>query len=472
MGIVSNRFEEAATAVTAAAEEVVKFKRRQINTIVNVIDNGSNEFTAVPYVAEVWSKSTEDDDGIGFGKSTESESQFYVIRDVEGAVVDKEILTSIFGGLDAPHSSVKAKMIDYISDKAGSDKQKSEILELLSRSIGSIKKELIYPIDDKSFIINELESDLPAASLEKVTKELNRLGKLLGGSNASSEGSGIGDDKLSCYSFNKHIMLVGSAGSGKTRKLSGYVYDSLKDGSIDNYIEMDGHEGIESVDMLGMQVPNSEGTLTWIDGPVTEAFRYAASGKKTILFMDEILRIPQRELSILVGSLTVKADGNYHLRTGRVEEVDPITNIGRTEEIIVKPEFLWVMAASNIGSGFAVDDMDTAFKDRFRTFRVDTSEEIVKYICANAAKDGSISDSEASQLVTSWKDFQDIKAAGNLQKVFSARHVAESISLVTNGLTLYEALQDLSYTVLSVNSTGLVNKAEAEIWEKLTEMFE
>ena len=98
-----------------------------------------------------------------------------------------------------------------------------------------------------------------------------------------------------------------------------------------------GHSGLESIDLLGYWIKNSEGNLIWLDGALTAAFRKALTQKCVLLF-DELLRVPARELSILVGSLTPDSSGHYRLRTNRL--VDENDGIGETETLVVPMENL------------------------------------------------------------------------------------------------------------------------------------
>jgi len=154
-----------------------------------------------------------------------------------------------------------------------------------------------------------------------------------------------GDDlegMLSSYAFKKHLLITGNSGEGKT-----YIIDKfLKDNEISTIMDV-GHTGIESIDLVGHYIKKPDGTFGWRDGTFSMAFRRAQK-EKVAYFMDEILRIPTRELNILVGSLTPDSSGMLRLRTNRF--VDEVDGVSQTEEIIVPQENLWVVGSTNQGA--------------------------------------------------------------------------------------------------------------------------
>ena len=162
------------------------------------------------------------------------------------------------------------------------------------------------------------------------------------------------------------VMVQGEYSGGKT-----VAARSFGDcGGFDAVVEAHGHAGIEAVDFLGGMLPlEGDKKLAWVDGPVTEAFRRAARGQKTLLIVDEILRVPSRERSIFLTSLSParKKDGSnvYRLRTGR-----PImpTEEGMmpTMEMVEAPETnLSIIATTNIGPGYDVEEGDPAEGSRW-----------------------------------------------------------------------------------------------------------
>ena len=116
--------------------------------------------------------------------------------------------------------------------------------------------------------------------------------------------------------------------SGKTYKVTQYAEDHHA-----KVIQLNGHSGIESIDILGYNIRASDGSFVWLDGPLTEAFRIAQT-EPVILIIDELLRIKSRELNIFISSLTPNASNQFVLNTSRVIDiVDGIGNIQRSNHI-------------------------------------------------------------------------------------------------------------------------------------------
>jgi MoxR-like ATPase len=176
---------------------------------------------------------------------------------------------------------------------------------------------------------------------------------------------------LAEMAFQTPVLIEGDRGSGKTTAVRQFA----RQGNL-AYIEMGGHEGIEAPDLLGYLVPLSASQMVWKDGPLAEAFRKART-QKVVLLLDEILRIPSRELSILLTALSPD-EGVYRLRTGRVLTIDEGV---ATEETLECPVGnLFVVATTNVGAEYSVDEIDPAVAERFMPLRKDTELAELKLI--------------------------------------------------------------------------------------------
>lgn len=261
------------------------------------------------------------------------------------------------------------------------------------------------------------------------------------------------------YMFKKHVLIQGEKGGGKTYG----VHKKLDDAKI-NYIEIDGHEGIESIDLLGYLVKDYSGNFVWMDGALTEAFRKAQT-EKVVLFIDELLRIPKREQNIFVGALTPMSDNTYTLRTGRL--IDVKDNIGRTEYIKVPTENLWVVGTTNVGAGYAIEEIDEAFADRFRIMNKMTTESELESIILSQLRDKGLEESLVSNFLSFFKEMRDLVDGGELEKRINIRHICEIIQLTDDKSTIKEYAMDLIPQWVTQDTDGRLNKAEIDIITKI-----
>lgn len=184
--------------------------------------------------------------------------------------------------------------------------------------------------------------------------------------------------------FYRPILVLGEQGSGKT-----FIANKLAETLNIEPVRVNGHNSLETVDLLGYlmpYVPNSSETkatgidffssnaskkqFIWKDGPLTEAIRRAGNGEKVILILDELLRIPPKELNILLSTLA-PIDNKFYVRTGRI--IDILNDVGVEEVISCPVENLLVFATSNIGSEFGISEIDSALQERFLIFEKNTN---------------------------------------------------------------------------------------------------
>ncbi len=273
-----------------------------------------------------------------------------------------------------------------------------------------------------------------------------------------ADGTSDLDSFLDRYMFKKHILIQGEKGGGKT-----YAVDAkLRDEGIDSEF-ISGHEGIEATDLLGYTLPSKDETV-WLDGALTRAFRKAVDGK-VALFIDETLRIPARELNILVGAITPSSVGTYRLRTNRL--VNVIDGVGETEVIEVPMGNLWVIGTTNVGAGYAVDEIDDALADRFIVVnKITTNTELETILLSCASTDG-ISNKIVSELIEFYTQMRDLVLGGELEKNVNTRHLCEVLQFAENDAEIKSYLMDRLPTWCSIDTNGSPNKAEKTIITKL-----
>lgn len=291
--------------------------------------------------------------------------------------------------------------------------------------------------------------------------------------------------KLQKYAFRKHVLIEGEKGSGKTFGLDKYITDEKWDKEF-----IGGHEGIESIDLLGYFVKYSEvneiksispvtgsvpsfstntqkvynDRLVWKDGPLTAAFRKAARGEHVVLMIDEMLRIPSRELNILVAALTPNSVKQYVLRTGNI--VGLIDNVAVEETIKVPTEFLWVVGTTNVGAGYDVDEIDEAMADRFRIIRKDNDRSEIKAILTKVAKASKLT-SSVKDVLSFYDSFQKMKEKGQLTKILNLRHLCEAIELASTPDEITENLMDMIPVWAERTPEGYPEPAQVKLLESL-----
>lgn len=256
--------------------------------------------------------------------------------------------------------------------------------------------------------------------------------------------------ELKRFAFKIPVLVEGDRGSGKTYEAFEYAKSLNIEPSF-----VGGHAGIESIDLLGCLVPyagqenkiedtsvsaadffsgdyqmkvssNNSNSLIWKDGPIAEAFRKAQSGEKAVLIIDELLRIPQRELNILLTALS-PVHGKYNLRTGRILEV--INGVAREEVLSCDTRDLFVLATTNVGGQYAVDTIDPALAERFIVVRKDTEQDTLVNILKNKAKLKRFNETLAEKAGLFFIKMTDAKEQGLIAEVPTLRTLSRAFDL-------------------------------------------
>ena len=368
--------------------------------------------------------------------------EFAPTRLMTGEESDEDVLLAIDGITEGMKQSAKEKIVSTIMRSKG----------------------LVANAEDNDMAKGYF-TDADIKQLQDVHKEM--LGQL----EAMKVTAEIKGNIAEHYMFRKHILLQGQKGQGKT-----YQIDKLLRAQSIETEYIAGHEGIEAIDLQGYLIKDDTGNLIWKDGVVTAAFRKATQGKKCALFIDEMLRIPKRELNFLVGILTPDSEGFLNLRTGRVSHtVDHVGPDGKThkvaeEEILrVKQSMLWAVGTTNAGAGYAVDNIDEALADRFRTIIISMSEKEMKGIVEEKLKAKGFSLSYAKKLMEFYKNFNMLRDSGELTKTTSVRHLVEVIDLADDEDMIPIMLKHLIPTLTDQSTDGNPNSSQEAIIEELIE---
>ena len=162
-----------------------------------------------------------------------------------------------------------------------------------------------------------------------------------------------------------HVLMVGPTGTGKNTAAEA-VFRALG-----WHVEtIEGKESLDDLYFCGAIVPQEGGALRWVDGPLARAMRRAAQ-EPVLLWFNEINRCQRKHLNILISALDTKPamlfrdlSGIARSPSGRYCSLE----IPQTGELLIAPaEHFHVLAACNLGSQYAVSELDPALERRFGT---------------------------------------------------------------------------------------------------------
>jgi len=244
--------------------------------------------------------------------------------------------------------------------------------------------------------------------------------------------------RMRLYAFKRHLLFIGEKGSGKTHD----IYAFMKKEALP-HVFVGGNADVEAMDLKGNLLPyekDGEKNFIWVDGPLTQAFRRAASGEKVVLFIDELLRMSKSAQSLLVPALTTDNDGNYVLDTGRV--IDVVEGVGKTECIKAPSANLWVLGTTNMGAEYGTPDMESALEDRFELIEKNNDMEKIRRVLTEIALEKSFDVSVVENLVDFYTSMVSLKEEGVLAKLINLRHLAQSMQDSKTRNDLYDCLMD------------------------------
>lgn len=236
------------------------------------------------------------------------------------------------------------------------------------------------------------------------------------------------------YAFKVPIMWEGDRGSGKT---VGARYFAESGNYI--YIEIAGNQGIEATDILGYNVPYGAGQMVWKDGRMSQAFRLAAKGIPVVLCFDEIARIPIHHLSVILSALA-PYKGRYYLQTGRMLGVED--GVGVEETLVCDVDKLCVFSTTNVGSSYAVHEMDPAIMERFVLVRKDTTRDKLEKILTKECGARRFSVALVQRLLGFYDAMLKLKSMGSLNLTPTTRTMVRAIQTAADETDVKQGLLD------------------------------
>lgn len=266
------------------------------------------------------------------------------------------------------------------------------------------------------------------------------------------------------YAFKVPLMFEGDRGSGKTFDVREFARENKH-----RYLEIAGHESVEAIDFLGHPMQSEHG-IVWKDGKLSQAFRAAREGNPAVLLIDEMLRIPQRHLSVLLSALSPDSENNYRLQTGRM--VGVVDGVGVEEEIIVPAKNIAIFATTNVGPEFAIDELDPAVAERFIIVRKDTEKPILTKILQSKAKSKSFNTLVAIKLVELFDKTKRMVDTGVLNRHATTRTLARALEHATDENDVKQVLKDQILLWVDRDSAGRpVAEQVKQITRTIDELF-
>lgn len=280
--------------------------------------------------------------------------------------------------------------------------------------------------------------------------------------------------------FKKHVKLEGPKGWGKT-----YLARMVAAKHADLVINIAGSEKIDSAGLEGHLVPHAERitsrgqgglfetneqivqTFVFKYGALARAFRAAAAGKKVIVVIDELYRIPPQQMQLLVTALA-PTDGHYILPVSNMIESQHEWEDGLVEEEICAPVGnLMVISTTNVGARYIIDGIDEALQDRFHTIQVLEDRDLMDMVLGKALGTRALAPHHKQKLISFYDGVKRLELDKKLTREINLRHLVEIVETSVDDNDIAETAIEMHTQWCSLNVDGLYDPLQQQLIEAL-----
>ena len=351
-------------------------------------------------------------------------------------------------GLPTGGGGIDPTALKPIEDKLNDLAAKQVVLDAETKKlIGDLDSETRKMLGETNDTFVKLQDEIKAA-LAAGPKAAAVIAPLLGVATTSSSDPVLAVLERYCAPGRavKPVIVRGEPGSGKTygARLHGQT------AGFDRYIEFGIHEQTEASEFLGNLSPDP--AIGWMDGPLTEAVRAAASGLTVLLLIDEYYRAQAGARSPL---LTITSPAKlpsgekvYRLRTGRAI-LDPATGAYVSEVIEAPVRNLAIVATTNVGAQFNVDLGCTAERERFKAVHVDVDEAKLRSVCSAVASAKGFSPAAVDRIIAFYRQCKILKQDGFVEHCPSTRLLSEAIEFADSETNIKSSIRDIGIDIWS-----------------------
>ncbi len=327
-------------------------------------------------------------------------------------------------------------------------------------------EEKIYDFN-KEKLIDLLKNEFPANLVDKLKLYGNDIffkNKLPVEVNHKGNISEIKEDTnlvefIERYAFgHRQLMLFGEKGTGKT-----YAIRQFVDKNNWQLVKIDGHAGLDEYSLLGHLIRTEDGSFSWKNGSLAQAFREATLGNRVVVFIDEILRMSPQTLNLLI-TVMDPYNGYYELELDSPIK-DEVNGSIKTETLKAPVQNIWFICATNIGANYEVSAMDEAFKDRFILKEMKLTLEEMSKIITLKLKEKEVAYS-TKKIMVFYGKMHNLYLSKMISSDINLRHITDVIEYASKGADLKILFKDKVFAWAGLNYNGEPVQDEINIINK------